>query len=41
MRVIAGIAKGHRLKVPKVTVTRPATDLVRGGDFFYPGKYYR
>ncbi|MFC2051821.1 16S rRNA (guanine(966)-N(2))-methyltransferase RsmD [Chloroflexota bacterium] len=33
MRVIAGIAKGHRLKVPKVTVTRPATDLVRGAIF--------
>lgn len=33
MRVIAGIAKGHRLKVPKGTPTRPATDLVRGAIF--------
>ncbi|MFC2021650.1 16S rRNA (guanine(966)-N(2))-methyltransferase RsmD [Chloroflexota bacterium] len=33
MRVITGIAKGHRLKVPKGTVTRPATDLVRGAIF--------
>ena len=33
MRVIAGTAKGHRLKVPKGTVTRPATDLVRGAIF--------
>lgn len=33
MRVIAGKAKGHRLKVPKGTVTRPATDLVRGAIF--------
>lgn len=33
MRVIAGEAKGHRLKVPKGTVTRPATDLVRGAIF--------
>jgi len=33
MRVIAGSAKGHRLKVPKGTVTRPATDLVRGAIF--------
>ena len=30
MRVIAGEAKGHRLKVPKGTASRPATDLVRG-----------
>jgi 16S rRNA (guanine(966)-N(2))-methyltransferase RsmD len=30
MRVITGRAKGHRLKVPKGTITRPATDLVRG-----------
>ncbi len=30
MRVIAGKAKGHRLKAPKRTATRPATDLVRG-----------
>ena len=29
MRVIAGSAKGHHLKVPKGTGTRPATDLVR------------
>ncbi len=33
MRVIAGTAKGHRLKVPKGTTTRPATDLVRGAIF--------
>lgn len=33
MRVIAGIAKGHRLKAPKGTGTRPATDLVRGAIF--------
>ncbi|MFC2020492.1 16S rRNA (guanine(966)-N(2))-methyltransferase RsmD [Chloroflexota bacterium] len=33
MRVIAGTAKGHRLKVPKGTPTRPATDLVRGAIF--------
>ena len=33
MRVIAGKAKGHRLKVPKGTVTRPATELVRGAIF--------
>jgi 16S rRNA (guanine966-N2)-methyltransferase len=33
MRVIAGIAKGHQLKVPDVSVTRPATDLVRGAIF--------
>jgi len=33
MRVIAGKAKGHRLKVPKGTGTRPATDLVRGAIF--------
>ncbi len=33
MRVIAGSAKGHRLKVPKLTATRPATDLVRGAIF--------
>jgi 16S rRNA (guanine(966)-N(2))-methyltransferase RsmD len=33
MRVIAGRAKGHHLKVPKNTVTRPATDLVRGAIF--------
>lgn len=32
MRIIAGTAKGHRLKVPK-TGTRPATDLVRGAIF--------
>jgi len=30
LRVIAGKAKGHRLKVPKGIVIRPATDLVRG-----------
>ncbi len=33
MRVIAGEAKGHPLKVPKDTPTRPATDLVRGAIF--------
>jgi len=33
MRVIAGTAKGHRLKVPRGTGTRPATDLVRGAIF--------
>ena len=33
MRVIAGQAKGHRLRVAKGTVTRPATDLVRGAIF--------
>ena len=33
VRVITGKAKGHRLKVLKGTVTRPATDLVRGAIF--------
>ena len=33
MRVIAGKAKGHQLKVPKRKATRPATDLVRGAIF--------
>jgi 16S rRNA (guanine966-N2)-methyltransferase len=33
MRVIAGKAKGHHLKFPKGTTTRPATDLVRGAIF--------
>jgi 16S rRNA (guanine966-N2)-methyltransferase len=33
MRVIAGTAKGHQLKVPKGTNIRPATDLVRGAIF--------
>ena len=33
MRVIAGKAKGHKLKAPKRTATRPATDLVRGAIF--------
>ncbi len=33
MRVIAGKAKGHQLKVPKGAVVRPATDLVRGAIF--------
>ncbi len=33
MRVIAGTAKGHRLKVARGTITRPATDLVRGAIF--------
>ena len=33
MRVITGRAKGHRLKVAKGTITRPATDLVKGAIF--------
>jgi 16S rRNA (guanine966-N2)-methyltransferase len=33
MRVITGTAKGHHLKFPKGTKTRPATDLVRGAIF--------
>lgn len=33
MRVIAGTARGHHLKFPKGTRTRPATDLVRGAIF--------
>ncbi|MFH0769502.1 MAG: 16S rRNA (guanine(966)-N(2))-methyltransferase RsmD [Chloroflexota bacterium] len=33
MRVITGTAKGHRLKFPKGTTVRPATDLVRGAIF--------
>jgi 16S rRNA (guanine966-N2)-methyltransferase len=33
MRVIAGTAKGHRLKAPKRLATRPATDLVKGAIF--------
>jgi len=33
VRVIAGKVKGHRLKAPKGTHTRPATDLVRGAIF--------
>ena len=33
VRVITGKAKGHQLKVPKGTITRPATDLVRGAIF--------
>jgi 16S rRNA (guanine966-N2)-methyltransferase len=33
MRVIAGTAKGHRLKYPKGAPTRPATDLVKGAIF--------
>ncbi len=33
MRVIAGKAKGCQLKVPKGTITRPATDLIRGAIF--------
>ena len=33
MRIIAGKAKGHRLKGPKGTSTRPATGLVRGAIF--------
>ncbi len=33
MRVIAGEAKGHRLKVPELGIVRPATELVRGAIF--------
>ena len=33
MRVIAGTAKGQRLKVARGNITRPATDLVRGAIF--------
>jgi len=34
MRIIAGKAKGHRLKSPRdSSITRPATDLVRGAIF--------
>ncbi|MFC1967660.1 16S rRNA (guanine(966)-N(2))-methyltransferase RsmD [Chloroflexota bacterium] len=33
MRVIAGTAKGHHIKHPKMATTRPATDLVRGAIF--------
>ncbi len=33
LRVITGEAKGQRLKVPRGTITRPATDLVRGAIF--------
>lgn len=33
MRVISGTAKGHRLKVIKGTITRPATDIVKGAIF--------
>jgi len=33
MRVITGKAKGHRLKAPKRTPTRPATDIVKGAIF--------
>jgi 16S rRNA (guanine(966)-N(2))-methyltransferase RsmD len=33
MRVIAGKAKGHQLKAPRGTITRPATDLVKGAIF--------
>jgi len=33
MRVIAGRAKGHQLKAPRGTATRPATDLVKGAIF--------
>ncbi|MBE9482758.1 MAG: 16S rRNA (guanine(966)-N(2))-methyltransferase RsmD [Chloroflexi bacterium] len=33
MRVIAGKAKGCRLKVPRGNIVRPATDLVRGAIF--------
>ncbi|MBA7506761.1 Ribosomal RNA small subunit methyltransferase D [subsurface metagenome] len=33
MRVIAGKAKGHQLKVARGTITRPATELVRGAIF--------
>ena len=33
MRVITGKAKGHRLKFPKGTGTRPVTDMVRSAIF--------
>ena len=33
LRVISGKAKGHQLKVPKGSIVRPATDLVRGAIF--------
>lgn len=33
MRVISGQAKGHHLKAPRRSATRPATDLVRGAIF--------
>lgn len=33
LRVIAGKAKGHQLKVPTGVYVRPATDLVRGAVF--------
>ncbi|OGO19699.1 MAG: 16S rRNA (guanine(966)-N(2))-methyltransferase RsmD [Chloroflexi bacterium RBG_16_50_11] len=33
MRVITGKAKGHHLKFPSGTKTRPVTDLVRGAIF--------
>ncbi|MBI4187373.1 MAG: 16S rRNA (guanine(966)-N(2))-methyltransferase RsmD [Chloroflexi bacterium] len=33
MRIIAGEARGHRLKSPPRSTTRPATDLVRGAIF--------
>ena len=33
MRIIAGKAKGHQIKVAKGTYVRPATDLVRGAIF--------
>ena len=33
MRVITGKAKGHQLRAPRGTATRPATDLVKGAIF--------
>jgi 16S rRNA (guanine(966)-N(2))-methyltransferase RsmD len=33
MRIIAGKAKGHQVKVARGRITRPATDLVRGAIF--------
>ncbi len=33
MRIIAGTAKGHQVKVARGRITRPATDLVRGAIF--------
>jgi 16S rRNA (guanine966-N2)-methyltransferase len=33
MRIIAGTAKGHQIRAPRGTPTRPATDLVRGAIF--------
>ena len=40
MRVIAGDAHGHALKVPKVSGLRPTSDLVRGAIFDMVGPYF-